>query len=643
MSRTRKASPDSGGADTERVQYRNELRRAFALHQQGDIDAAEPLYRRIIARYPTQFDALNLLGIIQAGRGHSAEALDLLSRAIVIHSQQPETHTAYGDALVHEERLAEALASYNRALQLRPDYPEAIFRRASVLKRMLRFDEALAACDRVIELQPGHAEAHHNRGNILYTLRRHEQAVEAYGEAYRLDPGIPWLPGALLHSRMQTCDWKGWEELMVAVRHGLEADRPVLTPFASLALPISALEQRRCAETLVRDRFAGVEAVPLEHAPSPDGRIRIAYISADFHDHPSGHLMAGLFERHDRARFEVTAFSLGPPVRDRMRYRLEQAFDRFIDVHNHSDDEVVLLARKHGIDIAIDANGYTMNARPGIFAHRVASVQVSYLAYPGTMGAGFIDYLIADPVLIPEEYKQHCTERIIRLPGSYQVNDNTRKATDEAPSRSDCGLPDEAFVFCCFNNNYKITPDQFDIWMRLLRSVDHGVLWLLGDNLAAIRNLRREAEARDVHADRLVFAERVPAEDHLARHRLADLFLDTFHYNAHTTASDALWTGLPLVTRCGETFASRVAASLLSAVGLPELITHTREEYEKLVLELARDPDRLGNLRKRLIACRDTCALFDTERTTRQIEAAYEAIWQRYGDGLPPDHIDIHH
>lgn len=641
MSRTRKASPDFDGADTERVQYRDELRRAFALHQQGDIDAVEPLYRRIIARYPTQFDALNLLGIIQAGRGHSAEALDLLSRAISIHSQQPETHTAYGDALVHEGRLAEALASYDRALQLRPDYPETIFRRANVLKRLLRLDEALAAFDRVIELQPDHAEAHHNRGNILSTLRRHEQAVAAYGEAYRLNPGIPWLPGALLHGRMQICHWRGWEKLMVVVRRGLEANRPVLTPFSSLALPLSALEQRRCAETLVRARFADVQAIPLEHAPSPEGRIRVAYISADFHDHPSAHLMAGLFERHDRARFEVTAFSIGAPVRDRMRHRLEQVFDRFIDVHNRSDDDVVLLARKHGIDIAIDANGYTMHARPGIFARRVAPVQVGYLAYPGTMGAGFIDYLIADPVLIPEAYQQHYTERIIRLPGSYQVNDDTRKIADEVPSRNDCGLPDEAFVFCCFNNSYKITPDQFDIWMRLLRSVDDGVLWLLGDNPAAIRNQRREAEARDVHADRLVFAERVPVEDHLARHRLADLFLDAFHYNAHTTASDALWTGLPLVTRCGNTFASRVAASLLSAAGLPELITHSREEYEKLALALARNPDRLRELRKRLIAARDTCALFDTERTTRQIEAAYETIWQRYRDGLPPDHIDI--
>lgn len=641
MSRTRKPSPDFGGADPERTQYRNELRRAFALHQKGEIDDAEPLYRRIIARYPTQFDALNLLGIIQAGRGHSAEALALLGRAIAIHPHQPETHTAYGDALVLEERLAEALASYERALQLRPDYPEAILRRANVLRRLLRFDEALAAYDRTIELQPGHAEAHHNRGNTLHALRRREEAVAAYGEAYRLDPGIPYLPGALLHGQMQTCDWNGWEELMSAVRRGLEADRPVLTPFSSLGLPLSATEQKRCAEILVRDRFADIQPVPLEHAPSRDGRIRVAYISADFHDHPSGHLMAGLFERHDRTRFEVTAFSFGPPVRDRMRHRLEQAFDRFIDVHDRSDDDIVRLARRHGIDIAVDRKGYTTNARPGIFARRAAPVQVSYLAYPGTMGASFIDYLIADPVIIPDAYRQYYTERIIRLPGSYQVNDNARRIADQAPSRSDCGLPDDAFVFCSFNNNYKITPDLFDTWMRLLHSIEGSVLWLLGDNPSAIRNLRREAEARGVRADRLVFAERIPVEDHLARHQVADLFPDTFHYNAHTTASDALWTGLPLVTRCGETFASRVAASLLTAAGLPELITHTTEEYEALALELARNPDRLRDVRERLIANRDTCALFDTERTTRQIEAAYEAIWQRYREELPPDHVDI--
>jgi predicted O-linked N-acetylglucosamine transferase (SPINDLY family) len=346
--------------------------------------------------------------------------------------------------------------------------------------------------------------------------------------------------------------------------------------------------------------------------------------------------MAGVFESHDRNRFETTAVSFGAHDKSLMRVRLEAAFDRFIDVRNTSDAEVAAMLRKSEIDLVVDLKGYTAEARPGILAHRPAPVQAHYLGYPGTMAADYVDYIIADKIVIPEEHRRYYTEKIAYLPDTYQCNDSKRQMTAHGPRRLEAGLPEDAFVFCCFNNNHKILPEMFDVWMRLLKSSDGSVLWLLQDNPAVVRNLRREAEARGVSPERLVFARRVLPADHLARQGLADLFLDTLPYNAHTTCSDALWAGLPVVTVLGGSFAGRVAASLLSAIGLPELVTHSLAEYQALALKLARDPRALAALKEKLRRNRDTEALFDTARITRSLEAAYASMWQRYQCGEPP-------
>jgi predicted O-linked N-acetylglucosamine transferase (SPINDLY family) len=365
-------------------------------------------------------------------------------------------------------------------------------------------------------------------------------------------------------------------------------------------------------------------------------KIRIAYLSADFRTHATALLMAGVFEAHDRSRFEITAISFGADDKSPMRARIEAGFDRFIDVRAVGDADVAKSLREGEIDIAVDLKGYTQEGRPGILAHRPAPIQAQYLGYPGTMAADYYDYLIADPIVIPEEHRPFFSERIAYLPDTYQCNDSKRAIAPRAPRRSEMGLPENGFVFCCFNNNHKILPNMFDTWMRLLRQVDNSVLWLLQDNLAVVRNLSREALARGIAPERLVFARRCMPADHLARQRLADLFLDTLPYNAHTTCSDALWAGLPVLTVQGSCFAGRVAASLLSAHGVHELITHSLEDYEALALKLARDPAALTAIREKVARHRDTHALFDTVRFTRNLEAAYLTMWERHQRGEQP-------
>jgi predicted O-linked N-acetylglucosamine transferase (SPINDLY family) len=396
-----------------------------------------------------------------------------------------------------------------------------------------------------------------------------------------------------------------------------------------------------CAVAYTRERHPAVQPPLWNGERYRHDRIRLAYLSADFHEHATAYLMAELFELHDRARFEVSAISFGPNKRSRMRTRLRRSFERFIDVRAQSDHEVASLVREMEIDIAVDLKGFTTDSRTGILAYRAAPIQVNYLGFPGTMGADYIDYILADRVVIPEEHQPCYTEKVVYLPDSYQVNDSRRSIAERTPSRAEAGLPERGFVFCCFNNNYKITPAVFDVWMRLLRQVPDSVLWLLEANAVAASNLRREAQARGVEPERLVFAKRAKLAEHLARHRLADLFLDTLPYNAHTTASDALWTGVPVLTRLGSSFAGRVAASLLRAVGLPELIARSVEEYEALALELATDPALLRQFKDRLAANHLTAPLFDTARFTRHIEAAYTRMWEIGQRGEVPRSLDI--
>ena len=580
-------------------------------------------------------------------RGNALAKLKRLEEALVSYDQaiavQPDYAEAYahrGNVLRELRRLAEAIPSYDRAITLRSDYAEAHNGRGSALRDLRRLEEALVSHDQAIAVQPDYAEAYADRGNVLRELRRFEEAIASYDRALALKPDLTFFAGERLQARMQICDWSQREAEVSQLRQDLELGLPRYLPFVVLSLSSRRKEQLQAARIFAQEQYAG-DCTLAPPVKVKRDKVRVGYFSSDFRNHAVAWLIAEIIEKHDRNLFEIIGFSFGVDTKDETRRRLASAFDKFIDVRNQSDRDATILARNLGIDIAIDLNGFTANNRTGLFAQRVAPIQVNYLGYPGTMGVNYMDYLIADPILIPVDHRQDYSEKIVYLPDSYQPNDRQRTISSRAITRSEAGLPEKGLVFCCFNNNYKITPEVFDCWMRILKRVPGSVLWLLEDSAATSSNLRAEALQRGVEPERLVFAARMALPEHLARHRLADLFLDTLPYNAHTTASDALWAGLPLVTQLGETFAGRVAASLLNAVGLPELITSTQEAYEERAVELATDGARLQELKRKLAANRLTTPLFDSERYTRHLEAAYMAILERHQAGQPPDHIHV--
>ena len=476
---------------------------------------------------------------------------------------------------------------------------------------------------------------------VFNELKRYDEAIAHYDKALSLKSDIDWVSGHLLHTKMKICSWSGLFDSLEIISQKVMANEKVATPFPLLALNDDTFLHKKSSEIYIQSGypFNPVLGPILKCPKSP--KIRVGYFSADFHNHAIGYLMAELFELHDKSQFELVGFSFGPIANDEMRQRLLESFDQFVEVGRKSDVEVAKLSRDLNIDIAVDLKGFTQDARTGVFAHRAAPIQVNYLGYPGTMGADYIDYIIADKTLISPEVQSCYSEKVIYLPNSYQVNDRKRLISDRQFTRQELGLPESSFVFCCFNNNYKILPATFEGWMRILRAVEGSVLWLFQDNAWAVENLKKEAEKQGVAPDRLVFAERLPLPEHLVRHRQADLFLDTFPYNAHTTASDALWTGLPVLTLMGSSFASRVAASLLNAVGLPELITSTQEEYEALAIELALNPPKLADAKLKLANNRLTAPLFDTPLFAKSLEAAYIKMYEQYQTDLEPEHISI--
>jgi protein O-GlcNAc transferase len=601
---------------------------------------AEPLLRQALELAPGRASIVSNLAAALIGQEKFSEARSLAEHATTADPNNAEAWLNLGRCHEHERALPAALEAYRRALAVKPDYAEAWCNSGNAYMALERFDEASKAYDKAIALKPDFAEALGNLAIVLNRVNRPAEAIPRIERAIALKPHLPYAYGIRVQAKLALCDWSSFATDTTLIARHVAEGRPATQPFALLGLPSDPALQRRCAEIYAADKYPPVP--PVAFPPAAAGRrIRIGYFSADFHRHATAYLMAGLFELHDRSRFEIFGFSFGATTQDDMRRRLETGMEHFFDLHGKSDAEIVALARDLQLDIAIDLKGYTQNERAGLFAARLAPIQVSYLGYPGTMGAGFIDYILADAVVIPPAHEKHYTESVLRLPHTYQVTDRSRPISDRVFTRAECGLPEQGFVFCCFNNNYKLTPDSFDIWMRLLHRVPGSVFWLLESSDGVADMLRREAQARDIAPSRLVFAKRMPSPEHLARHRMADLFLDTFHYNAHTTASDALWAGLPVVTKIGNCFAARVAASLLRAANLPEMIVETPEDYEALALALATDPAKLQAVRQKLAAQRDSCPLFDTSRFTRDIEAAYLAIWDRHLQGLPPAHITI--
>jgi predicted O-linked N-acetylglucosamine transferase (SPINDLY family) len=613
--------------------------RGTLLQEMKQSDAALASYDKAIELAPHFAEAYYNRGVLHQHAGRSEAALADYDKTIQLVPHFAEAHSNRGALLYARKQYGAALASYDRAIELDPNYADAFLNRGILLREMGSPD-AIVSLDRAIVLTPHNAEAHYARGEALVQMNRRQEAIESYDRVLALEPNFRSVLGKRRYVKMLLCDWHDLQTDIERITAGILADRPVTAPLPPTALLDQPSLHHRAARIWVREECPPDGSLGMIPKRPPRDKLRVGYFSADFRSHPVARLTAELFETHDRSRFEITAFAFGPESTDDMRKRLERAFDRFIDVRNRTDSQIAALARELGIDIAVDLGGYTEYCRPKIFALRAAPIQLGYIGYLGTTGAPYIDYLIADATIIPPHSQADFSEKILYLP-CYQVNDSQRKISERMFAREELGLPPEGFVFSSFNTLYKLQPATFETWMRILDRVQGSTLLIYSDNAMAERNLLEAAERIGIAPRRLVFAKRLPLEDYLARFRAMDLFLDTWPYNAGATASDALWAGLPVLTYAGQSFASRCAASLLNAIGLPEMITASPQQYEDLAVELATDPKRLAGIRQKLSESRYTTRLFDTRSFVRHLEAAFTTIWERYQSDLPPEHVDV--
>jgi protein O-GlcNAc transferase len=606
------------------------------VQQTGDMEGALKLFMEAAAIDPRLADAWYNAGKASYELGRLPEALASYDRALMAQPKRADALNNRGIVLSELARHAEALATFDRAIAARPGYAEAHNNRGVTLLALKRFEDAIASFDRALAARPGYAEALEHRGKCLMRAGRYEAAAADFSALLAIDPHRKYALGYLIHARMHACEWGTLSADCARLINQLRAGHAVCAPFPLLAIPCAPADQLQCARQFAAAQYPAAPDPLWRGERTPHQRLRIGYVSGEFREQATSYLIAEMLESHDRARFEIHGISSGPHEESPMRRRLEAAMEHFVDIAEMTDDAAAQLLRRREIDILVNLNGYFGEERTGVFARRPAPLAVNYLGFPGTMGADYIDYIIADRHVIPPQDAHAYAEKVVHLPECYQANDSQRRIADIVPSRREARLPNEGFVFCCFNNNHKIMPHVFDVWMKLLCEVPGSVLWLLEGNPGVTQNLRREAVNRGVAGERIVFAPRVSLDLHLARHRLADLFLDTLPHNAHTTASDALWTGLPLVTCVGSTFAGRVAASLLATLGLDALATTSLGEYEALALRLARDATLLGEVRRMLAARRDSSPLFDAKRLCRHMEAAFIRMWERHRDGAAP-------
>jgi len=610
------------------------------LQGQGKLEEAIEAYKKALKLKSDYAEAYNNMGNAHKDQDKLEQAIEAYKKALKLKPDYAEAYNNMGNALKDQDKLEQAIKAYSRALSIKPDYAEAYNNMGNAHKDQDKLEQAIEAYKKALKLKPDYAEAYNNMGNALKDQDKLEQAIEAYKKALAIKPDYAEARAQCLHQLAHICDWDSIIADLSLVPE-LGTTNKDVSPFVLLPLE-DAPERHRIRSKVVADAKFWQQSLPLREKPfKKPKRIRLGYFSTDFKEHPVAYLIAKMLEQHNRDQFEVFGYSLHGNQRGEMRQRLSKSFDNFADVHGISDKAIALLARENGIDIAINLNGYTQHARTGIFMYRAAPIQINYLGYPGTLGANFMDYIVADRFLIPEKNQKYFSEKQLYLPNTYMPTDNTRELSQKSISRSDMRLPKDAFVFCCFNNNYKISSAEFDIWMRLLNNIEGSVLWLRKSNQFSHFNMRKEAEKRNVDPSRLVFADKAPMEEHLARQGLADLFVDTFAFNAHTTATEALWAGLPVVTKAGQGFAARVAGSILNAVGLPELVTETEQDYEALILELATNPTKLAIIKKKLATNRLTQPLFNTEQYTKHLEKGYQQAYQKYFNGDTPDTIMV--
>jgi predicted O-linked N-acetylglucosamine transferase (SPINDLY family) len=597
-------------------------------------------FDKALAKDPRSADAWFGRGSLLAESGSHAEAVVCFDRVLSVNPNYPLAFSNKAAALFFLNRYPEALHNLDQCLRIEPSLATAHLMKARILSRMRQFGPALASAETATALAPDVALGWQVRAVICNELRRFGEAVEYGQKAYSLEPSNPERRGQLVKLKLWACDWSSYQSDLDALKRESRRGAGV-APELCVLLPFSTAEQFAAAQTRMKAAPQRRHSLSRAHASARQGRIRIGYLSAELRFHATAMLLAGMLERHDRNLFEITV--LNDEARDQspLQRRVIDAVESFVDVFGIDDDRLVALIKEKKIDILVNLDSPDNKIRSDVYLRRPAPLQVNYLGFPGTGAAPNCDYLIADPIVVPPDSRRWFMEKIVYLPDCYQPNDSKREIAARPMSRREAGLADEAFVFCCFNNNLKLNPDTFDAWSQILLATPGSVIWLFQSSATAIGHLRREAEARGIDPSRLVFAKRVEPAEHLARHRLADLFLDSWPYGAHTTGSEALWAGLPVLTRVGETFASRVASSLLTAVGLPELIAPSREAFVATAIDLAANPDRLKALREKLERNRLSAPLFDTELYTRRLESAFEAMHARRVAGLPPDDIRV--
>jgi protein O-GlcNAc transferase len=622
-------------------ELQNPLFLAIQAQQEERIDEAVRLFMRSLELHPGHPAACYSLGVIALRRDAAREALHWASVGIAATPGYAPLHFLAGTALRSAGApAAEALTHFDRAVELQPDYIEALVNSGVALRDMLRHKDALERFNQVLAINPEHTTAIANCAVLLTEFKQGEQAVAMFEHLLKVQPDYDYGLGLLTFERLHMCDWRGYDEDVTRILEGVRAGRRACKSLAVMAISDFAGDHYQAARTF-GDHLYRASSNPLWKGERyRHDRIRLAYISPDLREHPVGHLMTGVFEHHDRSRFELIAVSLGIDDGSRIRGRMLAAFDRFIDAKTMPALQIARLLREMEVDIAVDLGAYTADSHPEILAQRPAPVQVNYVGYCGTMGVDYMDYLIADRHVVPREHWPYYREKIVYLPDAYLPTDGSLVIPEGVPSRAEHGLPESGLVFCAFSHDYKISPHIFAIWMRLLLKHPGSTLWLMSRNEVSRRNLLDFAAGMGVTPERIVFATRVPrVEDHLARYRLADLFLDTYPYNAHTTAADALMAGLPVVTCMGDAFHSRVAGSLVHAAGLPELATRSLEDYEMLAQALAAQPERVARMKVQLAAARATSPLFDTRRYCRNLEAVYLALWRKSQLGVHQDAV----
>jgi len=612
----------------------------IVLHDNGDLDSAIDNYKQALKLRPHYAEAYNNMGNALKAKGDFQLAIDSYNQAVKINPNYAEAYSNMGVSFQGKGDLDAAILSYSRALKIQPDYADAFNNLGNTFREKSNPDAAIRSYKKALKSNPLYAEACSNMGLAFKDKGDIPAAINSFKQALQIKPDYAYARAQKLFQQSHICDWVDIQEEQALIPELGVSTYPI-SPFTMLSFEDCPERHRVRSKNYIAQTYP-LATVALAPILLKNARpIRIGYFSADFHNHATMYLMIKVFENHNKNEFEINAYSFGPHSDDDMRQRLASAVDVFHDVSHMSDQDIALAAQTHGIDIAVDLKGFTKGGRFGIFTYRPAPIQISFLGYPGTSGAGFMDYIIADSTVIPEQFEHCYSERIIRLPHTYQPNDDTRVISDVAFTKPELGLPEHGFVFCCFNKSYKISALEFDIWMRILNQVEGSVLWLLKPNKWVESNLKKEAKKRGIESNRIIFADKINLDKHLARHRFADLFIDTFNCNAHTTTSDALWAGLPVVTLLGKGFAARVAGSLLTAIGLPELIVETQEDYEALIVNLANNPERLCKIRKKLVANRLTKPLFSTKIYTKNLEDGYKQTHQRYLNGDPARNIIV--